>query len=93
MICDACGHDHAVSGVADHETCSACGGYVITYLRMKGCMCHCPTLQTMIDLKSFGYKAAPEARYAGGPSVLRRPDGTYVREGEFVRELERVLSA
>jgi hypothetical protein len=48
-------------------------------------------LQQLKDLRSFGYKDAPEARYFGGYYAMRRPDGTVVFENEFTAEIERLL--
>ena len=87
---------YKIPGWMSEIKCSTCGGFVHPlkddFLRSEEhAFCACDVFQNMRDLESFGYKPAPEARFAGGPYMMRCLDGTYVSEEDFGTEIERLL--
>lgn len=88
---------YKVPGWCSEIKCSTCGGFVhplrSDFLHPEDHQfCSCDVFQNLRDLKSFGYKAAPEARFFGGPYMMRSPDGTLVSEEDFSAEIERLLA-
>lgn len=95
-ICKRQEGTYKVPGWLLELNCSSCGGIVHPLKSdfvdpSKHKFCGCDAIQNLRDLRSFGYKDAPETRFFGGPYAMRRPDGTIVSEEDFSLELERLL--
>ncbi|GEM_PF-5081305 len=76
--------------------CRTCGGLIYPLEGDPGAPdpydpCSCDVIRNVKDLREHGYTDAPEARFAGGPLKLRRPDGTIVSEEDFGLEIECLI--